>query len=246
MTLLFSFLLSILCLTPLKATIHTPLSFFELKGKNIYLLTFDDRDFHLSIAHQPKGPASQWKNAKHSGKSHGAIAAINGGFFTPKGTPLGLLIAQKKRYGSINKSPLGSGCLFFNKKSSGIIRRQQLSSILKKKPDNLLQSGPLLIEGNQPVKGLSAKKLRARSFILWNGNHGWAIGYAKAASLQSLSNTLHLIKSPFRVHTALNLDGGSSSDFWIARLGNMPDQHLRPFFNKPAANYLLLLPRTHH
>ena len=75
---------------------RAPLSYHtETKGGvTLHLVSFDSRSHQLRVIDQPNGPGSQWPDAATLGKSKNALAAINAGFFTPEGEPLGLVIEQ--------------------------------------------------------------------------------------------------------------------------------------------------------
>ena len=52
---------------------------------------FDARFFTIEVADQPEGPGTLWKDARAAAKARGAVLAINGGFFTKDGKPLGAI-----------------------------------------------------------------------------------------------------------------------------------------------------------
>lgn len=212
-------------------------------GVKLHLISFDSRRCKLVLADQDAGPGSRWEDAMVAGKAHHALAAINAGFFTPEGAPLGLLISQGIKRGTNNPSFLGTGIYFLSDKpsQSGIARRSQLSSILQRKPSNLLQSGPMLVDLAKPVAGLSQDNSRTRSFIATDGSYFWLIGYAENCTLDQLSKALSQGKlAGVAIRTALNLDGGRSSDLWVSPKVVDNGVHLRGFFNKPVRNFLIL------
>ena len=201
------------------------------------IVTFDRRDHTLSVADQPGGPDSKWRSAERAGS--GSLAAINGGFFTPEGKPLGLVITDGQRRGGLNRaSSLGSG--FFIGGDERLLSRE---SYLSTKPTskNLLQTGPRLVWDGNTISGLSKGDNRPRSFLLWDGQHHFAIGHANSANLSSLANALG--KQPisgFKIHHALNLDGGRSSDLWVSSSVNGGPLTRRGWLNKSVRNYLVL------
>lgn len=214
-------------------------------GVKLSLVSFDDRHHRLRVADQPNGPGSRWDNSKSAATSFRGFAAINGGFFTPEGKPLGLLIENGTRRGHINKSPLGTGIYISASSGSAIIRREHLAtSSLAAKARNLLQTGPMLVENGKPVTALSKTSHRPRSFIAWDGKHHWAIGHTTASTLDALSRAL-AGNSPagFNIHTAINLDGGRSSDLWVGPQVKNGNKTHRSLFNKTVRNYLVLTTR---
>lgn len=214
-------------------------------GIRIYLVCFDDRYHTLRVADQPRGIGTRWRTAQQAAMTYNGIAAINGGFFTPEGKPLGILIETGTKRGHINRSSLGAGIYLNAHQQSAVIRREAYQKSPKRwNAYNLLQAGPILIENHQPVSQLSKQNPRSRSFIAWDGKHHWAIGYAEACTLNALSHALtNKNTTRFKIKTALNLDGGRSSDLWASSQIPGGNKTHRGFFNKPVRNYLILTKR---
>jgi len=212
----------------------------SINGISISGVAFDSRTHRLMVADQDGGPGSRWGDASDAAKALNGIAAINGGFFTPEGKPLGLVIAGGKRSGSLNKaSSLGAG-IYTGGNSPSLLRRERPSNAAE-----VLQSGPFLIERGQAVGGLSSKSSTARSFIAWDGRSGWIIARTGACSLADLSAALAKGGiSGLQPATALNLDGGRSSDLWISSSLQGGPLHERPLWNKTVRNFLVLVPRS--
>ena len=149
----------------------------------------------------------------------GATAGVNGGFFTPEGEPLGLMIAGGKRVGSpLLTSGLTSGVLWSNGGRSGIARTK-VFDLDHAKASDLLQAGPFLVENGTAVEGLEAKKFARRTIVMTDGGNRWAIAYVPGATLSGLATALATPGAfpHFPLKTALNLDGGGSSGLWIRR-----------------------------
>ncbi|MGB2429077.1 MAG: phosphodiester glycosidase family protein [Akkermansiaceae bacterium] len=213
------------------------------KGVSISAVCYDDREFELRVADQPNGCGSLWMNAKSAAIAHRGIAAINGGFFTPEGKPLGLLVADGSKRGSLNTSSLGAGFYSSSPAGSALFRRSS-STDPTLNARQLLQSGPMLVAEDTVINGLSNDKMRRRSFLAWNGGHHWVMGQAGPTTLHALANSLSdLPIGNIRIYAALNLDGGTSSDLWVgAKIPNGNRSH-RSLFNKPVRNYLVLTAR---
>ena len=224
-----------------------PLAYHRImsQGVGLSLVCFDDRQYQLRVADQPAGPGSKWMTAKSAASTHNGVAAINGGFFTPEGKPLGLLRENGTKRGHLNHSSLGAGIYISSTSGSAIIRRESYpTSPIAAGAEQLLQTGPMLVEHGKAVTGLSADKNRPRSIILWDGGHHWAIGYADSCSLAALASALSQSNvRGFKVIMALNLDGGRSSDLWVGPQVRGGNQTQRSFLNKPVRNYLVLTAR---
>jgi len=220
-----------------------PTKLHKLRHQEIQFnfVTFDSRKQQLIIADQLKGPGSVWKDSLSAAKSYQGIAAINAGFFTPEGKPLGMVISNGSQRGSNNSSSLGSGIFYQDKAEAKIIRRAGWKTLSKSPPPQLLQSGPMLLEHSKTIKGLSSQSSRVRSFIATDGKHHWCIGHASSCTLEQLSSALSSLDiSDFEITTALNLDGGRSSDFWVSPAVTGGPVTIRPFWNKPVRNFLIL------
>ena len=218
---------------------------FLSQGITISAVYFDDRKFQLTVADQADGCGSQWLDAKSAALSCDGYAAINGGFFTPEGNPLGILIASGIKRGSLNKSSLGAGIFVSSKNKSAIVRREHYaSSSVTNSVENLLQAGPMLVEHGKATIGLSDHNERPRSFIAWDGKHHWVIGHIDSSTLAAAAKALSETSlNGFKASTVLNLDGGRSSDLWAGpRVPSGPKTH-RSFLNKPVRNYLVITSR---
>ena len=209
-------------------------------GTELTIVSFDRRIYRLVVEDQPSGPGSQYDDAKDAGSSH--LAAINGGFFTPTGSPLGLVVTEGTRRGGINRASfLGTG-FFLGPEAELTSRIEYLASPPRRK--EVLQSGPRLVWAGETLTGLSNKEERPRSFLLWDGREHFALGYADSASLKGLSNILSGQPiSGFNIAYALNLDGGRSSDLWVSSSVSGGELTRRSFFNKDVRNYLVLKKR---
>lgn len=215
----------------------------ERHGLSLSVLTFDARRYRLRVLDNEGGPGTGVGLARNAASRLNGVAAINGGFFTPEGQPLGLVIEDGKKYGTLSSSSLGSG-LFLqiaDHHLPTLSRRGDWASLPP--PRQLLQSGPFLLEDGRTVPGLSASRPRERSFLLWDGGAGWALGHSSSTSLAALSRALASQPVPgLTISEALNLDGGTSSDLWVASSVKGGPVSTRRFWNKDVRNYLVLTP----
>lgn len=210
-----------------------------LSGISLTAVTFDSRHQRLAIADQAGGPGSRWTDAAAAARDLGGIAAVNAGFFTPEGKPLGLVITGGKRVSPLNKSSsLGAG-LFIGGNSPSLHRRGY-STI----SPEILQSGPFLVENGRAISGLSPDSSTARTVLGWDGGHGWFIARTGACSLAGLGQALAGAKvGGVNARIVLNLDGGRSSDLWVASSVPGGPVSQRPLWNKPVRNFLVLMPK---
>ena len=209
----------------------------ERRGTELTFVSFDRRNYRLVVADQPSGPGSRYDDAKDAGDGH--LASINGGFFTPAGSPLGLVVTDGNRRGGVNRASfLGTG-FFLGPKAKLLSRTDYLAS--PPSHQEVLQSGPRLVWSGETPTGLSNKDERPRSFLLWDGKEHFALGYADSASLKGLSSLLQSQPiSGFKIAYALNLDGGRSCDFWISSSVNGGGLTRSSFLKKDVRNYLVL------
>ncbi len=218
----------------------------EISGITFEGVAFDSRNHRLVVADQADGPGTQFADAAAAGKARGGIAAMNAGFFTPEGAPLGLVVSFGNISGTWNSSSsLGSGVwLEDGSGKSSISRRENLGRARASSMRELIQAGPLLVENGRPITGLEANKTSARIVILWDGGTQWWIGHGSPCSLAALGQAL-AIATPagWKIRQALNLDGGRSADLWVSAATPGGPCVIRPPWNRPVRNFLVLVPR---
>ena len=208
----------------------------SLNGTTFTAVTFDRRNYFLKVIDQKEGPGTEFTGAEFAGQ--GSLAAINGGFFNPDGSPLGLVITDGQSRGAFNShSFLGTGII--DGENTILSHRKSYQ-----KSSELLQSGPRLVWDQERLIGLSKSKERPRSFVIWDGNNHFGIGHADRATLQGLANNLQAQPfEGFHIKYAINLDGGTSCDLWVSTQipgGGFTKSSL---FRKKARNYLALRKR---
>lgn len=216
---------------------RTTLSGIEFEG-----VAFDSGRHRLAIVDQPSGPGSRFPDARAAASSRSGLAGFNAGFFTPEGAPLGKVVSSGTSAGSWNGSSLGSGVFLENTSGRMILTRR--SGVPASGQRELLQAGPWLVEHGNAVSGLDSSKPAVRTFIAWDGGNRWWIGRSSSCTLSQLSSALSR-SSPtsWPIRSALNLDGGRSTDLWIS--GSVPGgpASFRPIWNRPVRNFLVLIPR---
>jgi len=215
-----------------------------ISGIQLEGVSFDSRTHCLKVIDQKDGPGSSFPTSMDAANSLGGLMAINGGFFTPDGNPLGLVISDAKSTGGWNAaSSLGSGIYRINSSGRASISRRSSRSAVSNSQE-LLQSGPLLIENSSAVRGLDSGKSALRSIILTDGESRWWVGKTSSCSLADLGRAL-AVSSPtsWKIRYALNLDGGRSTDLFISSKVPGGPVERRGFLNRPVRNFLVLTGR---
>lgn len=179
------------------------------------LVHFDARQCVLRIIDQPSRSAAE--DLEDVMPRLGALAGVNGGFFTPEFTPLGLTISNGRRVGTWTRSSLLGGVVLVRGGRLLLLWRDEFQD--SEAVTELLQAGPRLVSQGQPVTGLEARARRPRTFIATDVAGRWLLGTTSHVSLAELAGFL---ASPglvpgMEIVRALNFDGGKSTGFW-ARL----------------------------
>jgi uncharacterized protein YigE (DUF2233 family) len=142
---------------------------------------------------------------------------VNGGYFDTEFKPIGLRVADAKSLSPLRRARLITGILMQSDRGIDVVRVSEFSRA--KKIIAALQSGPFLVEGNKPIRGLNGSQVARRTFAAIGTNDRAFLGFCSDVSLAELANILATapIAVDSRIRRAMNLDGGSSSAFWFAR-----------------------------
>jgi hypothetical protein len=201
-------------------------------------ILFDSRSYALHVIDQPEDWSGGGKIAECM-RSANAIAGVNGGFFTPQFTPMGLMIASGHQTGAWQQNKLLSGTVVVQQQPQLLWNAEvQHASHARQ----LLQAGPRLVDAGHAVPNLERSKHVTRTFIATDGGHRWFIGLAHDISLGELAELLSTPgTSPggFRIHRALNLDGGHSSALYYRTADGQ--EHSHPGWST-VRNYLGIVP----
>lgn len=214
-------------------------------GVTLQGVAFDAREYRMRVVDQKHGPGSAYADAEAAARATAGLAAVNAGFFTPEGSPLGLVVAEGVTAGAWNSaSSLGSA--LWQEAQSGemaIVRRSAHAKSNSRNLRNLLQAGPLLLDQGDVVGGLENSKSSARTLLLWDGGQRWWIGCTSPVTLAKLS-VLLARKPPvaWQPRLALNLDGGRSSELWVSPAVAGTEISTRLPWNRDVRNFLVLLP----
>jgi exopolysaccharide biosynthesis protein len=170
-------------------------------------------------------------------RERGALAGVNGGYFQPDRTPLGLMIADGKTIHPLEQSKILTGVLAITPHGSSLLRNAEF------RPGHslreALQAGPFLVDHGQAVGGLNGVRRAERTVLLADRRGVAALlttGPVTLAELASLLAEPGLVGG-LEIDRALNLDGGSSTALWVK--GEPPLS--RPEW-KPVRNAVAVVP----
>jgi hypothetical protein len=211
----------------------------EGRSAEVHLAVFNSKTLTLAVLDNPSG---DWTLATAAQK-RGALVAVNGGYFHPDRTPLGLVVRQGHELHAMEKARLLSGLVYATPSQIGLVRVHEF-----KRPASLtaaLQAGPFLVDGGKTVPGLNAERVAARTVVFTEEGGRFGLLVCHSATLAETGQILAtpgLTGPGRRIIRALNLDGGSSTGFWLRGTGgaaaiSMPE-------GKEVRNYLAVVPRT--
>ena len=203
-------------------------------GAEMDILFFSTRELSLRVVDNP-GNALALDEAMEKA---GCLAGVNGGFFHPDNTPLGLLVSGGRTIHPLEHAKLLSGLVVATARRTSLLRTGELKST--KGIQQAIQAGPFLVDHGRAVAGLNGRRAAARTVVATDGGGHFAIILCRVVTLAEMAQILAQpgILTELKVERALNLDGGSSSAMWV-RSG--------PGFYSPerkcVRNFLAIVPR---
>jgi len=215
--------------------VETELSRAEPAGTaRVVAVVLDNRAHTLRVVESPKPGEAALADVM---ESHDALAGVNGGYFEPDFTPVGLVVAQGKTRQPFKKAKLLGGIVAVSPKGAVSILR---SGRFDPKPGTYreaLQCGPMLVENSSPVVGLNAGKIARRTAVATGPGGRVALIYLTSVTLADAAKILAAPKTlgPWKPASALNLDGGSSSGLWARGVISRPEI-------KRVRNFLAVVP----
>lgn len=207
---------------------------------NLYI--FDASQFRLLVVDEDSVLTPRYGSIAKAMTDNGCTAGINGSFFSADstGTPLGLTVSSGKKISPFASGSFAvAGLLYDDGKKIVLVRSKDYKRGEQAKLRQAVQGGPFLIENGRPVLGLHDTKIAMRTFVATDGKGKWCLGNSSAISLKALAEWLSTpgVFGNFKIKTAMNLDGGSSSAYWVRK----------PQLNYPSIkkvrNYVGILPR---
>ncbi len=187
--------------------------------------------------HSPK-----YGSLEHAMKKKACKAGINGGYFAAdeQRTPLGLVRHNHQTSHRLSTGAFTVAGVVYDTGSGIKLERSHKLSTEIPHMKEAIQGGPFLIEKGKLIPGLDNTKSAKRTFIATDGQGRWCIAITSPLTLKKLAVWLSkpAALGKFKVDTALNMDGGTSTALWLAR----PHIYKPPF--KEVRNYIGVIPRT--
>lgn len=200
----------------------------------LWVITFNPKTHTFAVLDNPDGAY----DLGSASQKRGVLAAVNGGYFHPDRTPLGLVIRKGEQIHELERAKLLSGVVSATPGGVSI----QRSGAFKLTPAvrDALQAGPFLVENGKAIAGLNTTRGAARTVVFQDAKGRAGLLIAKSPSLAEMGAILAApgVFPEGKITRALNLDGGSSTALWVR--GNPP------FYSrewKGVRNYLGVLPR---
>ena len=177
----------------------------------VHLARFSEREHDIRVYDDAAG---RFRGLPQVAREQGWIAGVNGGFFHPDNTPLGLVVMEGEKRHDQQRARLLSGILAANESRIHLLRPAEFA--LGERTRSALQAGPYLVDGGRAPAGLDADKRARRTIVATDGAGGWALGSLSALSLAEAGGLLasEAFAELLDVERALNLDGGSSSAYY--------------------------------
>jgi exopolysaccharide biosynthesis protein len=200
----------------------------------IHAVTFSVRTHTFALMDDP----ADAYNLATASQKRGALAAVNGGYFQPDRTPLGLRVRQGQEIHPLERARLLSGLLAVTRDRISLLRVGEFkrTSALRE----AVQAGPFLVDGGKPVASLNATRPDPRTAIVSDGAAHFGLVSTSSLTLAELGAILATpgVLPDLKIARALNLDGGSSTGLWVA--GN-PPFYSREFRN--VRDFVAIVPR---
>jgi len=216
------------------------LEFLWIRGKvdgsaaELHVLRFSARTHAFAVMDDP----AKAFDIATAAQKRGALAAVNGGYFHPDRTPLGLVVRQGATLHALEHASLLGGLLVVTRERTALLRVGEF----KASPGvrEALQAGPFLVDGGKAVAGLNAERRAERTFIFTQGPDRFGLGICDSVTLAEMGQ---ILASPDvvpggKIIRALNLDGGSSTGLWV---GSEPPFYRRE--GKDVRNFLGIVAR---
>jgi exopolysaccharide biosynthesis protein len=208
----------------------------DVTTAELLLITFHPNRFTIRVVSNEEG---RYRSVSDAAAATDAVAGVNGGYFQADGTPVGLLISDHRIIHQFGTAKLLSGVFFVRDGKPGIVRSSRFARL--KNVSQAIQCGPFLVEDGRALTGLNNDRSAARTFVFAGSTSVWGFGICRSVTLAEMGQILSVpgLLGRASVISVLNLDGGSSTQFW-ARSG---DEVIDSSSLSLVADYLLLARR---
>ncbi len=182
------------------------------RALTLHFVFFDSGKCGLEVIDHPLADGTNLSDAM---KAAHCLAGVNGGYFQPDRTPLGLVMSRGKDIHPMQKARLLSGLLFVAEGRISLLRMAEYRP--EPLPTEMLQSGPFLVDRGKAVEGLDSRRPALRTAILTDGSSRFALLVSEPLTLAELADVLCSpgVVSEWKIKRCLNLDGGASSGLWV-------------------------------
>jgi len=177
----------------------------------LWIVSFNPKTHSFAVMDNPDGVY----DLGTASEKRGVLAAVNGAYFQPDRTPLGLVIRKGEQIHAQERAPLLSGIV--STTATGVTIQRAATFKLTPAIREALQAGPFLVEAGKPIAGLNATKDAARTVVFQDARGRAGLIMAKSPSLAEMGAILATpaLFPEGKMVRALNLDGGSSTAMWV-------------------------------
>ena len=181
------------------------------RSVELHIVAFRAKSHTFAVMDNPDGAY----DLGSASAKRGALAAVNGGYFHPDRTPLGLVVRQGATLHPLERAKLLSGLVIVKKERIALVRRAEFRASVDVR--EALQAGPFLVDAGRPVAGLNDTRRAARTVVFAADAGIFGVLICKSATL---AETARMLATPGafpgrKITRALNLDGGSSTALWV-------------------------------
>jgi uncharacterized protein YigE (DUF2233 family) len=199
----------------------------------LHVVTFSPKTNSLAVMDNPQGAYDTGTAAV----KRGALAAVNGGYFQPDHTPLGLVVRKGVEIHPLEHARLLSGLVAVTSREIALHRVSEYKPSASVR--EALQAGPFLVDGGKTVPGLEATRSARRTVVFSTTDGRFGLLIAQTVTLADLAAILTQpgVAPSGKITRALNLDGGTSTALWVR---GDPPFYAREW--KPVRTYLAIVP----
>src|SRR5260370_11572835 len=132
----------------------------------------------------------RYDSVEDPARAEDAVAGVNGGYFQPDGTPVGLLISDNRTVHKFETAKLLSGVFFFRDGKPGLVRSQRFGKI--KSVSQAIQSGSFLLQDGKSLTVLNNESRAPQTFVFIGNDSVWGFWIFRSLTLAAMSQILRL------------------------------------------------------